>query len=144
LSQPLEVLSRIEASLLAGGFKITRDSVSGRRAVIGRFRRLFVLVAVFKAGMASREQLDRYLDEAGQYAATVKGGLGSASAVAVAVVEAGGHDDPGDWATRPPAGRSAAFPTLVDLAGGRVTCPDTPTDLHRLVQAHVAPSIRMV
>lgn len=145
LSHPLDVLSRIEASLLAGGFKITRDSVSGRRAVIGRSRRrLFVLVAVFKAGMASRQQLDRFLDEAGQYAATVKGGLGSASAVAVAVVEAGGHDEPGDWAMRPPAGRAMAFPALVDLAAGRVTCPGTPADLHRLVQAHVAPSIHMV
>ncbi len=94
--------------------------------------------------MASRDQLDRFLDEAGQYAATVKGGLGPASAVAVAVVEAGGHDEPGAWATRPPAGRSAAFPALVDLAVGRVTCPDAPADLHRLVQAHVAPSIHMV
>jgi hypothetical protein len=95
-----------------------------------------VLVAVFKAGMAGRDHLDRYLDEAGQYAATVKGGLATgAAAVAVAVVEAGG---PGpvdtSWAATPPgpkpaAGRALAFPALVDPATGRVVCPEQPRDL---------------
>jgi hypothetical protein len=137
-------VARIEASLVANGFKVTRDSVSGRRALIGRSgglrlgrRQLFVLVAVFKAGMAGREHLDRYLDEAGQYAATVKGGLAAgATAVAVAVVEPGGPDEPAPWARTPPgrpgAGRATAFPALVDLTGGRVVCPDTPAGLRTL------------
>jgi hypothetical protein len=144
-------VARIEASLVDAGFKVSRDSVSGRQAVIGRTgglrlgrpgglrfgrRQVFVLVAVFKAGMAGRDHLDRYLDEAGQYAATVKGGLATgAAAVAVAVVEAGG---PGpldtSWAGTPPgprpaAGRALAFPALVDLATGRLVCPEQPGDL---------------
>jgi hypothetical protein len=162
-------VARIEASLVDAGFKVCRDSVSGRQALIGRtgglrlgrpgglrfgcpgglrfgWRQVFVLVAVFKAGMAGREHLDRYLDEAGQYAATVKGGLATgAAAVAVAVVEAGG-DGAVDatwaraaleaewWARTPPgprpaAGRAPAFPALVDLAAGRLVCPDQPGNL---------------
>jgi hypothetical protein len=139
-------VARIEASLVDAGFKVSRDSVSGRQAVIGRTgglrlgrRQVFVLVAVFKAGMAGREHLDRYLDEAGQYAATVKGGLATgAAAVAVAVVEAGGPA-PVDaaWARTPPglrpvAGRALAFPALVDLATGRLVCPGQPGDLRTL------------
>jgi hypothetical protein len=137
-------VARIEASLVDSGFKVSRDSVSGRQAVIGRSgglrlarRQLFVLVAVFKAGMAGREHLDRYLDEAGQYAATVKGGLAAGAAVAVAVVEAGGAGpiDSG-WARmapgRPAAGRAPAYPALVDLASGRLVCPDRPADLRAL------------
>jgi hypothetical protein len=138
-------MSAVEASLRAAGFKVTSDSVAGRRAVIGRSRRLFVLVAVFKAGMAGREHLDRFCEEACQYASTVKGRLtGGATAVAVAVVEAGGRDNPGDWATAVPA-RGQAFPVLVDLTTGTATCPQAPADLRRLVQTHVgAASVRMV
>jgi len=145
---------------VAGGFKVTRDSVAGRQAVIARAARfrpgrlgarlhVFVLVAVFKAGMAGRDNLDRFLDEAGQYAATVKGGAASgATAVAVAVTEPAGGPVPGDlvpenWAVAPlgrvQPGRSPAFPVLVDLYAGRITCPESPPDLRRLVQAHVVP-----
>lgn len=140
-------MARIEASLAAGGFTLTRDSVAGRQAVIarsGRFRRpRFVLIAVFKAGMAGRDHLDRFLDEAGQYAATVKAGPASGvSAVAVAVVESG--SDAG-WASttpdRPAAGRPATFPVLVDVASSRVMSPDAPVELHRLVQEHVATAL---
>jgi hypothetical protein len=154
LTEPtLDVVARIEASLAAAGFTITRDSVAGRQAVIagprgfwpGR-RQLFVLVTRFKAGMTGRQHLDRYLDEAGQYAATVKGGLTAGSAVAVAVVEAGGASAAGDWASRPVAPatatrRAAAFPVLVDLATGHVTCPDAPVGLRRLVADHVTPAV---
>ncbi|MGI8984837.1 MAG: hypothetical protein ACR2HM_09950 [Acidimicrobiales bacterium] len=84
------MVAAIEASLRRGGFDLGRDSVAGRRAVIGRDRRRFVLVAVFKAGMAGREHLDRFVEEAGQYASTVKGGIRSGvSGVAVAVLEGG-------------------------------------------------------
>jgi len=151
------VIQSIEASLGRGGFKVTQDSVAGRRAVIGRSarvrlgprRHLFVLVAVFKAGMAGRAHLDRFLDEAGQYAATVKAGRASdAAAVVVAVVEAATDTASVEWAlappARPPAGRPPAYPVLVDLVAGRVTCPETPADLHRLVGEHVRPSIRLV
>lgn len=148
------MVAGIEASLRTAGFRVSRDSVAGRQAVIARSRRLrshlFVLVAVFKAGMAGRDHLDRFLDEAGQYAATVKGGLApraGATAVAVAVLEGGG-EGAGDWAgsmaARPPAGRARAFPVLVDVPAGRVDCPPAPADLHRLVQEHVVPSRRMV
>ena len=146
---------RIEASLAKGGLKVTRDSVAGRQAVIGRTarfragsrRHIFVLVALFKAGMAGREHLDRFLDEAGQYAATVKGGLASgATAVAVAVVEAAGED--GGWARtaseRPRRGCEFAFPVLVDAVGGSVSCPEAPADLRRLVAEYVGASVRMV
>lgn len=138
-------MAAIEASLRAGGFRVTTDSVAGRRAVIGRSRRVFVLVAVFKAGMAGRDHLDRFCDEACQYASTVKGRLtGGATAVAVAVVEAGGRDDPGGWATAVRA-RGQAFPVLVDLSTGVATCPPTPADLRRLVQTHMgAASVRLV
>jgi len=128
---------------------MTRDSVAGRQAVIGRVSRLgrrqaFVLVAVFKGGMAGREHLDRFLDEAAQYAATVKGRLApSAAAVAVAVVETAEEGAP-QWAGNAGPGRSAAFPVLVDLDGGRVLCPAQPDDLRRLVRDHVDPSLRLV
>ncbi len=137
-------MARIEASLAAGGFKVTGDSVAGRRAVIGRRRGTFVLVGLFKAGMAGREQLDRFSDEARQYAATVKGRLPPApSVVAVAVVEAGGPDEWGDWASTVPV-RGLAFPALVDLSAGRVTCPGTPADLRRIVYENASgPSVRM-
>lgn len=134
---------------------MTRDSVAGRQAVIGRSgglggvargpgrRHVFVLVALFKAGMAGVDHLDRFLDEAGQYAATVKGGRpSSAVAVAVAVVEAGGEGPAATaWATsaaRPPDRRRAgAFPVLVEVAGPRVVCPAEPPFLHRLVEDRV-------
>jgi hypothetical protein len=134
-------VAEVEASLRKAGFKVTRDSVAGRQAVIGRARRLFVLVAVFKAGMAGPEHLDRFVDEAGQYASTVKGGLPSGvTAVAVAVLEGGGV-----WhTTLTHVGRARVFPVLVDLAAGRVSYPDAPADLRRLVDDHVAPSIHRV
>ena len=139
------MVAGIEASLRKAGFKVSRDSVAGRQAVIGRARRLFVLVALFKAGMAGRDHLDRFVDEAGQYASTVKGGLPSGvTAVAVAVLEgtAGGA---GDWAgSLTQAGRAKVFPVLVDVPGERVACPPAPADLHRLVQEHVGPSIQLV
>jgi hypothetical protein len=105
-------------------------------------------VALFKAGMAGREHLERFQDEAGQYAATVKGGLGGgATAVAVAVVEAGA-DGTRAWAVSPPpralSGRTATFPVLVDVAARTVDCPGQPEDLARLVREHVVPSMRLV
>ena len=142
-------MGRIETSLRNGGFKISRDSVAGRQAVIGRASRLgrrpvFVLVAVFKGGMAGREHLDRFVEEAGQYAATVKGRLAAGAAVvAVAVVEAA-EARAHDWAATTRSGRSPAFPVLVDLGGGRVACPTQPDDLARLVREHVHPSLRLV
>ena len=138
------MVAGIEASLRTGGFTVRRDSVAGRQALIGRRRRQFVLVAVFKAGMDGRDHLDRFVEEAGLYASTVKGGLPSAvAAVAVAVLEAGG--EAGDWATSATEGRRArVFPVLVDVPAGRVDCPPAPADLHRLVQGHVAPSMRLV
>ncbi len=137
-------MAAIEASLRTAGFKVTRDSVAGRQAVIGRSRRVFVLVAVFKAGMAGREHLDRFVEEAGQYASTVKGGLPSGvTAVAAAVLEDGAGA--GDWAHALTDGRRArVFPVLVDVTAGRVACPDGPADLRRLVDDHVGPSIRRV
>jgi hypothetical protein len=124
---------------------MTRDSVAGRQAVIGRARRRFVLVAVFKGGMAGREHLDRFVEEAAQYASTVKGGLPSGvTAVAVAVLE-GGAAGAGDWAGAVTArGRAQVFPVVVDVPAGRIACPPAPADLHRLVQDVVAPSLRMV
>jgi hypothetical protein len=102
-----------------------------------------VLVAVFKPGMAGREHLDRFVEEAAQYATTVKGGLPSAvTAVAAAVLEDGAGSDWGSTVTE--AGRARVFPVLVDVAGGRVTCPEVPADLRRLVDDHVAPSLRRV
>lgn len=134
----------IEASLRTAGFTVSRDSVAGRQAVIGRRRRLFVLIAVFKAGMAGREHLDRFVEEAGLYSSTVKGGLPSVvTAVAVAVLEGGAG--PGDWATSATeARRVRVFPVLADVPAGRVACPPAPADLYRLVQEHVAPSMRLV
>ena len=138
------MVAGIETSLRKAGFKVTRDSVAGRQAVIGRRRRLFVVVGLFKAGMAGREHLDRLVEEAGLYASTVKGRLPSGvTAVAVAVVEGGGGA--GEWAAALiEGGRARVFPVLVDVAGGRVACPPAPADLHRLVQEHVAPCIRLV
>ncbi len=143
-------MARIEASLAAGGFKVSGDSVAGRRVVVGRRRSTFVLVGLFKAGMAGREHLDRFQDEARQYAATMKGRLPPApTVVALAVVEVGGPDESGDWAVTAPA-RGVAFPALVDLSAGRVTCPAVPADLRRMVQDYVVqnqaagPSVRMV
>ncbi len=105
---------------------------------------MFVLVAVFKGGMAGREHLDRFLEEAAQYAATVKGRLTpGAAAVVVAVVETVEVGAP-EWATTPRSGRSSTFPVLVDLPGGRVVGADAPEDLHRLVEKHVGPSVRLV
>ena len=138
-------MRRIEASLATGGFRVSRDSVAGRQAVIGRASRLgrrplFVLVALFKGGMAGREHLDRFSEEAAQYAATVKGRLAAgATSVAVAVVETV-EDRCGAWAHTP----TATFPVLVDLSGGGVICPDTPPDLRRLAREHVVPSVRLV
>jgi hypothetical protein len=139
------VVTGIEASLRTAGFKVSRDSVAGRQAVIGRRRRLFLLVAVFKAGMDGREHLDRFVEEAALYSSTVKGGLPSGvTAVAVAVLEAGGGRA-GDWATSATEGRRAVvFPVLVDVPAGRVACPPAPADLHRLVQEHVTPSLPLV
>jgi hypothetical protein len=134
----------IEASLRKGGFKVSRDSVAGRQALIGRRRRLFVLVAVFKGGMDGREHLDRFVEEAALYSSTVKGGLPSGvTAVAVAVLEGGGGA--GDWATSVTERRRArVFPVVADVPAGRVACPPAPADLHGLVQEHVAPSVRLV
>jgi hypothetical protein len=134
----------IEASLGKAGFKLSRDSVAGRQAVIGRRRRLFVLLAVFKGGMDGGEHLDRFVEEAALYSSTVKGRLPSGvTAVAVAVLERGGGA--GDWAASVTEGRRArVFPVLVDVPAGRVVCPPAPADLHGLVQEHVVPSIRLV
>ena len=138
------MVAGIEASLRTAGFKVSRDSVAGRRAVIGRRRRLFVLVAVFKGGMDGREHLDRFVEEAGLYSSTVKGGLPTGvTAVAVAVLE-GGVGDSAWAASVTDGGRARVFPVLVDASAGQLACPPAPADLHRLVQEHVAPSIRLV
>jgi hypothetical protein len=139
------VVAGIEASLRTAGFKVSRDSVAGRQAVIGRRRRLFLLVAVFKGGMDGREHLDRFVEEAALYSSTVKGGLPSAvTAVAVAVLEGGGGRA-GSWAASATESRRAlVFPVVVDVPAGGVVCPPAPADLHRLVQEHVAPSLRSV
>ena len=138
------MVAGIEASLRKAGFKVTRDSVAGRQAVIGRRRRTFVLVALFKAGIAGRDHLDRFVEEAGQYATTVKGGLPSGvDAVAVAVLE--GSDGDAAWAASLALkGRAKVFPVLVDVPAGVVACPASPGSLGRIVQDHVAPSLRMV
>ena len=138
------MVAGIEASLRTAGFTVSRDSVAGRQAVIGRRRRRFVLIAVFKGGMAGRDHLDRFVEEAGLYASTVKGGLPSGvTAVAVAVLEGGAG--PGDWATSVTGGgRARVFPVLADVPAGRVTCPPAPADLHRLVQEHVVPFMQVV
>ncbi len=131
------MVRRIEASLAAGGFQVRRDSVAGRQALIGRRRHTFVLVAVFKSD-GSRDHLDRFLDEARQYATTVKGGLGRAPrAVAVAVVESA--DAAGDWASPPVGG--VAFPVLVDLGAGRAVFADAGDPGAALARDHVVPSL---
>lgn len=139
------MVAGIEASLRTAGFKVSRDSVAGRQAVIGRRRRLFLLVAVFKGGMDGREHLDRFVEEAALYSSTVKGGLPSGvTAVAVAVLEAGGGGA-GGWATSATRRRRAlVFPVLADVPAGGVACPPAPAELHRLVQEHVTPSLRLV
>jgi len=138
------VVAGIEASLAGAGFKVTRDSVAGRQAVIGRRRRLFVLVAVFKGGMAGREHLDRFVEEAALYASTVKGGLPSGvTAVAVAVLEGGGGGA-GGAGSAVHGRRATVFPVLVDVPAGALACPPAPADLHRLVREHVAPSAQLV
>jgi len=131
------VVRRIESSLAAGGFKLSRDSVAGRQTVIGRqatfVRRrihVFVLIAVFKAD-ATPGHLDRFLEEAVQYACTARGRSPSRSqpgicAVAVAVVDA----EPGSavvgWPARAQETRSSAvaYPVLVMAAGRRVITPE--------------------
>lgn len=139
---------------------MSRDSVAGRQAVVARVSRfgqgrlgtrlhVFVLVALFKAGMGGRDHLDRFLDEAGQYAATVKGGLASgALAVAVAVLEPATADAAATawartWATgRPATGHAPACPVLVDVGSGRVTCPEAaPASVRELVAHHVVTSV---
>jgi len=153
----LGVVRRIESSLAAGGFTVTADSVAGRRTVVGRrsafgLRRVairvhtFVLVAVFKAD-ATPDHLDRYLEEADQYARTVRGRRASqagTSAVAVAVVASG--QAAGDWAVRPRSQTSAALgcPVLVDVAGRRVSMQERTVigepyhpHLQQLVRQHV-------
>jgi hypothetical protein len=138
------VVAEVEASLRKAGFMVKRDSVAGRQAVIGRRRRTFVLVALFKAGMAGQDHLDRFVEEAGQYASTVKGGLSGVTAVAMAVLE-GGAAGAGSWATSvTEARRARVFPVLVDVPAGTVACPDTPADLHRLVREHAGPYQRSV
>ncbi|HWI04226.1 MAG TPA: hypothetical protein VNT52_10480 [Acidimicrobiales bacterium] len=138
------MVAAIEASLRKAGFKVTRDSVAGRQAVIGRRRRLFVLVGLFKAGMAGRDHLDRFVEEAALYSSTVKGGLPSGvTAVAVAVLEGGGGTEGWAGATSQER-RATVFPVLVDVPAGRVACPPAPADLHRLVQEHVVPSTQLV
>ncbi len=138
------MVAGIEASLRTGGFKMTRDSVAGRQAVIGRRRRTFVVVALFKAGMAGREHLDRLVEEAGQYASTVKGGLPTGvKAVAVAVLE--GSDGDMGWAVSPVEhGRATVLPVLVDVPAGIMAYPGASGGLDRLVREHVAPSVRLV
>ena len=161
----VDVVQRIEASLATGGFKMTRDSVAGRQAVIGRqstFRlrwvatrlHVFVLVAVFKSD-ATPEHLDRFLEEASQYAITLKGrlrGLQSGTcAVAVAVVDSA--ERAGEWAVKPHGRRFAAmtYPVLVDLANKRVVRPERMLIgavyvpyLRQLVKAHVESSLQLV
>jgi len=140
----LDVVARIESSLVAGGFRVTRDSVAGRQAVIGRKAALrsstFVLVAVFKAD-ATPVHLDRFVEEAAQYARTVGGGvrLGrrlDMATVAVAVVDSAG--EVGGWGQTP----TSAWPVLVDLAERRVTQPrDVAPTMARLVGNHVVPAL---
>lgn len=149
---PLDVVRTVESSLAGAGFKVGRDSVAGRRAVIahaapfgrgplGSRRHVFVLIAVFKAGMAGRAHLDRFAEEAAQYAATVKGGRGPGAGsvvVAVAVVETVEGPDEADWAL---VVRERTFPVLVDLAGRRVICPGAPAYQRALAQEHVAATV---
>jgi len=155
------VVRRIESSLAAGGFELTRDSVAGRQTVIGRraafIRRrthVFVLVAVFKAD-ATPGHLDRFLGEAVQYACTARGRSTSRSqpgicAVAVAVVDAGAAPKVVAWPVTSPGTRfsAVAYPVLVEVAGGRVTTPQSlPASpgaqpyLGRLIADHVAPAV---
>ncbi len=139
------MVAGIETSLQKAGFSVSRDSVAGRQAVVGRRRRTFVLVALFKSGMAGRDHLDRFVDEAGQYASTMKGGFPSGvTAVAIAVLE-GAAAGAGGWANSvTEARRARVFPVLVDVPAGTVACPDTPADLHRFVREHAGPYQRSV
>jgi hypothetical protein len=112
-----------------------RQAVIGRRSHVGRGSQ-FVLVAGFKSD-ASREHLDRFVEEAGQYTRTVKGRLQrGARAVAVAVVHSAAAA--GDWAVRPVSGD--VWPVLVDVGAERVVAPDG-AELRALVTAHIAPGL---
>lgn len=158
------MLAAIEASLAQGGFKMTRDSVGGRQAVIGRtaaFRlrwlatrlHTFVLAAVFEGRTARPDKLDRFLEECGQYARTMKGGLPAGlqtGTVAVAVAVAESAEEAGDWAVVSHGHKfaSLAYPVLVDVARRTVTCPQHmfigaiyQGHLRRVVADHVAPAV---
>lgn len=118
---------------------MTRDSVGGRQAVIGRGRRqTFVLAAVFEGRTARPDKLDRFLDESSQYARTMKRGLLSATALAVAVAESG--DGAGGWSGSPSSGGAVAYPVLVDLARRSVSCAVGDAHLRRVVADYVAPA----
>lgn len=161
---PVEVLGRIEASLAKGGFKMTRDSVGGRQAVIGRtsaFRmkwlatrlHTFVLAAVFEGATARPDKLDRFMEESSEYARTMKGGLPrglQTGTVAVTVAVAESAKEAGDWAVNPHGRKFAAltFPVLVDVAGRSVACPKRMVIgavyvpyLRQVVADHVAPAV---
>lgn len=145
------MVRRIESSLAAGGYSLSRDSVAGRQAVVARrasFRlparlHAFVLIASFKSD-ASRDHLDRFLEEAALYARTVRGGLAvgsrrGTSVTAVAVVSSA--RDAGGWGTGPSA--VAAVPVLVDVAERRVSAgehpPGGPSAV--VIRDHVAPAV---
>jgi hypothetical protein len=160
----VDVLAAIEASLAAGGFNMTRDSVGGRQAVIGRtsaFRlrwmatklHTFVLAAVFEGATARPDKLDRFLEESSDYARTMKGGLPrglqtGTAAVVVAVAESAG--EAGDWAVKPHGRKFAAltYPVLVDVARRTVTSPARMVIgavyvpwFRQVVADHVAPAV---
>lgn len=146
------MVRRIEASLLGGGFTVTRDSVGGRQAVIGRRSRFgaraLVLVAVFKSD-ATPGHLDRFVDEAGQYATTVEGRLlrraarrtsTGLSVVAVAVLESAR----GDGSVPAMVPTALVWPVIVDVAEARVAHPGgAPAPAAaKIVEEHVVPFLR--
>lgn len=151
---PLDVVRRIESSLAAGGFKVVRDSVAGRQVVVGRRPALrsdaFVLVAVFKVD-ATTQHLDRFLDEAAQYARTVGAGLvhrgWTGPVVAVAVVDSARSIDGWAQPSTTSASGAVAYPVLIDLERRRITEPwgvksgrahmRHLATMQRLVQVHV-------
>lgn len=140
------MVRRIESSLAAGGFTLTRDSVAGRRTVIGRRSSLrrptFVLIAVFKAD-ATPDHLDRFRAEADQYARTVRRGPGrGVCTLAVAVVESA--RSVGGWGADAGGPGAGAYPVLVEVVGPAVTWPGrggpggtADPHLDRLVRDHV-------
>lgn len=140
------MVGRIEASLAAAGFRISRDSVAGRRAVIGRRsllgRETFVLVAVFKSD-ASPDHLGRFVDEAGEYAATTRGRLGGRPQV-VAVAVVGAAPGTPDWTGG--RGQGPTLPVLVEVGGGVVVHSGAamPPGLATIVREHIARSVRSV